>query len=92
VHTATNLLSISSCCAMGGSHLSCMNSLATHHQGLGTAQLLQRLAHTGHLLAKFIMMKLRTVATVKSIVQFDSFDVVDALSEMLPVRCERFAF
>jgi len=77
---------------MGGSHLSCMNSLATHHQGLGTAQLLQRLAHTGHLLAKFIMMKLRTVATVKSIVQFDSFDVVDALSEMLPVRCERFAF
>lgn len=60
--------------------------------GLGTAQVLQRLAHTGHLLAKFIMMKLRTVATVKSIVQFDSFDVVDALSEMLPVRCERFAF
>lgn len=54
--------------------------------------MLQRLAHTGHLLAKFIMMKLRTVATVKSIVQFDSFDVVDALSEMLPVRCERFAF
>ena len=39
-----------------------------------------------------IITKLRSVAAVKSIVHFGSFEVVDALWETLCARCERFAF
>lgn len=52
---------------------------------LGTAQLLQRLVHPRHLLAKFMIVKLVTVL-------FESFVVVDALSKMLFVHYECFAF